>query len=121
MSLFIENTLHSTNTSNETSGIFIDLPKAFDLVDHRILLDKLEAAGVRGVALNWFESFLISWSQQVTISNAISNAKILKQGVPQGSVLSAVLFVIFINDLLSIPLKGETTAFLMKLLFNSYM
>lgn len=111
ISVFIENILHSINNGHKASGIFIDFSKAFDLVDHRILLDKMEASGVRGTALDWFESFLINRSQRVIIANSISNSSTITQGVPQGSVLSATLFLIFINDLLHIPFRGKTTAF----------
>ncbi|KAG8243116.1 hypothetical protein J6590_108674 [Homalodisca vitripennis] len=107
----MENVLHSINNNNKSSGIFIDFSKAFDLVDHGILLEKLKAAGVRGVALDWFESYLTNRTQKVNIANITSNSKPVSRGVPQGSVLSATMFLIFVNDLLCVPFKGRATAF----------
>ena len=80
-------------------SIFIDLQKAFDTVDHEILLSKLDFYGVRGKALSWFRSFLTNRSQFVTVSGSDSKSKFMKHGVPQGSVLGPLLFLIYVNDL----------------------
>lgn len=80
-------------------GLFVDLAKAFDCVDHDILLKKLEFYGVRGVALDWFRSFLSGRTQRVRMNDVTSDVIEVRFGVPQGSVIGPTLFNLYVNDL----------------------
>ena len=92
--------LKIVNEGNLVGCAMIDSRKAFDSVDHKSLLNKLDVNGFSALSLSWFKSYLSNRTQQVVINNSSSNIGDVVCGVPQGSILGLLLFLLFINDLL---------------------
>ena len=111
---FISNAL---NNKDHAIAIFCDLRKAFDTVDHTILLKKLKKLGIEGSALLWFKDYLQNRHQFVLLNGKTSSLRNIKIGVPQGSILGPILFLIYINDLpncsllLSLLFADDATAY----------
>ena len=87
------------NSKDVTLAVFLDLSKAFDTINHKILINKLEHYGIRGICKNWFANYLCNRTQYTDIDGFQSSRMLISTGVPQGSILGPVLFLVYINDI----------------------
>ena len=94
-----ENIRKALDDGNIGCGVFVDLQKAFDTVDHQILLAKLNHYGIRGVSNDWFKSYLSNRNKYVSINGFDSGLITINCGVHQGSVIGPLLFLLYTNDL----------------------
>ena len=98
VSIFTDEIRRGMDNRKLTGAAFIDLSKAFDTVDHGCILSKLECYGIVDRELSWFESYLFNRKQYVVVNNGKSERNTVLCGVPQGSVLGPLLFIIAINE-----------------------
>ena len=102
LSTFADELLCNMGQGKLCGTVFLDLKKAFDTVDHAILLSKLTALGVSDNTVKWFQSYLTNRKQRVYCGNELSDELPVIYGIPQGSILGLLLFIVYINDLPSV-------------------
>ena len=104
----INRTLHE---GRKCITVFLDLAKAFDTVSHSKLIQKLEYIGIRGKVLDVFVSYLTNRTQYVKIGDTLSSVEIVKAGIPQGTIVAPLIFLIYVNNLCNIHINGQLISY----------
>ena len=105
---FVDRIISELDKSNTPIAIFIDISKAFDCLNYDILIEQLQYNGIQDIALKWFKSYLMCRKQFVVLDNNKSNILNINTGVPQGSILGPLLFIIYTNDIVHVSKYFES-------------
>ena len=100
--VLVDKIMSALDNGDFVLGVFIDLSKAFDTVNHNILLDKLYKYGFRGICHDWLKNYLFNRKQYVVFNNCHSSQLSISCGVPQGSILGPLLFLLYVNDMVNV-------------------
>ena len=100
--ILIDKIVSALDNGDSVIGVFLDFSKAFDTVDQTILLKKLHKLGIRGLAYAWIKGYLTNRKQFVSSNNVTSSNKTITCGVPQGSILGPLLFLLHMNDIVNV-------------------
>jgi hypothetical protein len=111
LNFVVHNWRHALDNKNIVLCVFLDLKRAFETIDREVLIRKLARYGLDRYALSWFENFLSGRRQVTKFNECLSSAEMVKIGIPQGSVLSCILFIIFINDIKSVLKFSDISLF----------
>lgn len=103
--------INQLDRKDKCLGVFIDLRKAFDSISHQKLLREIRKLGVGGRVLSWFGSFIDNREQRVKLNNATSEALTSCYGIPQGTVIGPLLFIMYVNSMFNLPLKCDIVAY----------
>ena len=107
----IDRVMRALDEGDYVLGVFLDFSKAFDTVNHAILLSKLNKYGINGIAQKWFRSYLDNRKQYTVFNNSKSSTHLITCGVPQGSILGPLLFLLYVNDIANVSDKLFTLLF----------
>lgn len=107
----LDSILKGLESDDNIDVLFLDMSKAFDKVSHSKLLEKLAIAGIGGKLLSWLESFLVGRTQCVVVEGVTSRAEVVKSGVPQGTVLAPLLFLLYVNDMSKVLMHSTMKLF----------